>query len=55
MTIDPLHGKSNEDVRNVIGISKLISQGENDVRIGKLKSQEEVFSDIARSLEAKMK
>ena len=47
--------KSYEDMRNAIGILKLISQGENDVRNGKLKSQEEVFSDIAKSLEAKMK
>lgn len=47
--------KSYEDMRNAIGILKLLSQGENDVRDGKLKSQEEVFSDIEKSLEAKLK
>lgn len=47
--------KSYEDMRNTIGILKLLSQGENDVRDGKLKSQEEVFSDIEKSLEAKLK
>ena len=47
--------KSYEDMRNAIGILKLISQGENDIRSGKVKSQEKVFKDIQKSLEAKMK
>jgi len=47
--------KSYEDMRNEIGILKLLSQGENDVWDGTLKSQEEAFSDIEKSLEAKLK
>lgn len=47
--------KSYEDMRNAIGILKLISQGESDVRNGKVKSQEKVFEDIGKSLEAKLK
>jgi len=41
-------------MRNAIGMLKLIAHGENDVRNGKLKTQEEVFSDIDTSLETKM-
>ena len=47
--------KSYEDMKNAIGILKLISQGESDVRNGKVKSQEEVFSDIEKALEDKLK
>lgn len=47
--------KSYENMRNAIGILKLISQGENDVRQGKVKSQEEVFQNIEQSLKAKLK
>jgi len=47
--------KSYEDMRNAIGMLKLIAHGENDVRNGKLKTQEEVFSDFDTSLETKMK
>ena len=39
--------KSYENMRNAIGILKLISQGENDVRQGKVKSQAEVFQNMA--------
>lgn len=47
--------KSYEDMRNAIGILKLISQGESDVRDGKVKSQEDVFSNIEKTLEDKLK
>ncbi len=47
--------KSYENMRNAIGILKLISQGENDVRQGKVKSQAEVFQNIEHSLKAKLK
>ena len=46
--------KSYESMRNAIGILKLISQGEEDIRIGKSKSQEEVFTGIDAMLKAKM-
>ena len=38
--------ESYEDMRNTIGILKLISQGENDIKQGNVKSQEQVFRDI---------
>ncbi len=47
--------ESYENMRNAIGILKLISQGEKDVREGKSKSQEEVFVDIENMLKEKMK
>lgn len=47
--------KSYEKMRNAIGILKLISQGENDIRQGKVASQEEVFQNIEKSLKAKLK
>ena len=47
--------KSYENMRNAIGILKLISQGENDVRQGKVKSQDEVFQNIEQSLKAKLR
>ena len=40
---DPI---SYENMRNAIGILKLISQGEADIRSGKVKSQEDVFNEI---------
>ena len=42
--------KSYENMRNAIGILKLISQGEGDIRNGSVKSQENVFKDIESSL-----
>ena len=42
--------KSYENMRNAIGILKLLSQGEEDVRRGKTKSQEEVFANIETML-----
>jgi hypothetical protein len=47
--------KSYENMRNAIGILKLLSQGEEDVRRGKTKSQEEVFANIEAILKEKMK
>jgi prevent-host-death family protein len=47
--------KSYEDMLNAIGILKLISQGEGDIRKGKVKSQEDVFKDIGISLKEKLK
>ena len=47
--------KSYEDMRNAIGILKLVSQGEEQVRNGKFKSQEEVFENIESFLKDKIK
>ena len=47
--------ESYEDMRNAIGLLKLISQGESDVRNGRVKPQEKVFEDIEKSLKAKLK
>ena len=49
---DPI---SYENMRNAIGILKLISQGEADIRDGKGKSQEDVFKDIEGTLKEKLK
>jgi len=43
--------KSYENMRNAIGILKLISQGEVDIRNGRTKSQEDVFKDIEKEFE----
>jgi len=47
--------ESYEDMRNAIGLLKLIAQGEEDIRTGKARSQEDVFSDVEVSLTEKMK
>ncbi len=47
--------KSYENMRNAIGILKLISQGEGDIKSGRAKSQEDVFKDIEISLKEKLK
>jgi len=47
--------ESYENMRNAIGILKLISQGEEDIRNGKSKTQEEVFANIDNILKEKMK
>ena len=47
--------KSYENMRNAIGILKLISQGEWDIRSGRVKSQEDVFKDIEISLKETLK
>jgi prevent-host-death family protein len=47
--------ESYENMRNAIGILKLISQGEEDIKDGKSKSQDEVFRNIENILKEKMK
>lgn len=47
--------KSYEDMRNAIGILKLISLGEEDIRAGRVKAQEEVFDDMETMLKDKLK
>ena len=42
--------ESYENMRNAISMLKLISQGEQDVKKDKLKSQEEVFANIEKAL-----
>jgi prevent-host-death family protein len=46
---------SYENMRNAIGILKLISQGEADIRKGKVKSQDDVFNSIEANLKDKLK
>lgn len=47
--------QSYENMRNAIGILKLISQGEEEIRDGKSKPQEEVFKNIEDVLNEKLK
>ena len=42
--------KSYEDMRYALGLLKLISQGEEDIRKGKHRSQDEVFSRIGKAV-----
>jgi prevent-host-death family protein len=42
--------ESYENMRNAIGLLKLISEGESDVRNGRVKPHDEVFKDIEKSL-----
>ena len=47
--------KSYEDMRNAIGLLKLISQGEEDIKNGKIRNQEEVFENSENMLKEKGK
>jgi prevent-host-death family protein len=47
--------QSYENMRNAMGMLKLIAQGEGDIRKGKIKSQEDVFKDIEIALKKKLK
>ena len=47
--------KSYENMRNAIGILKLVSGGESDIRAGRIKSQEDVFDEIENALKASPK
>jgi prevent-host-death family protein len=47
--------ESYENMRNAIGILKLVSQGESDIKDGKVRSQEDVFKDIENTLKEKPK
>jgi prevent-host-death family protein len=40
--------ESYENMRKAIGILKLVSLGEEDIRSGKSKSQDDVFSDMEK-------
>lgn len=42
--------KSYENMRNAIGILKLLSQGEEDIKDGRSKPQEDVFENLEKSL-----
>jgi len=42
--------ESYENMRNTIGLLKLISLGEEEIRGGKSKKQNEVFSDLEKRL-----
>jgi len=44
-----------ENMRNALGILKLLAQGEEDIAKGKARKQDEVFSDLEKSLKAKLK
>jgi len=46
--------ESYQNMRNAIGILKLISQGEDEIRGRKSKSQQEVFENIENILKEKM-
>lgn len=47
--------KSYENMRNAIGILKLISQAEEEIKNGRAKPQEEVFANIDKLLKTKLK
>ena len=47
--------ESYENMRNAIGILKVLSQGELDIKNGKIKSQEKLFNEIESSLKGKLK
>jgi len=42
--------KSYEEMRFALGLMKLISQGEEDIRNGNFRPQDEVFSRISKSV-----
>ena len=47
--------ESYENMRNAIGLLKLISQGEEDIKNGKSKPQDEVFEKIEKRMKEKLK
>ena len=46
--------QSYENMRNTIGLLKLISQGEKNIKSGKVKTQTEVFDNIEKKLKEKI-
>ncbi len=42
--------QSYEDMRNALGLLKLISQGEEDIKRGKMRAQAEVFKRLTSQL-----
>jgi prevent-host-death family protein len=47
--------ESYENMRNAIGLLKLISQGEEDLKEGRAKSQKNVFANIENTLKKRTK
>jgi prevent-host-death family protein len=47
--------ESYENMRNAIGILKLLSQGEQDIKDGKSRTQDEVFTNVEKLLKEKTK
>ena len=47
--------ESYENMRNAIGILKMISLGEEDIRTGRVKTQEEVFEAGEKMLKDKLR
>ncbi len=47
--------ESYDNMRKAIGLLKLISQGEEDIKQGNTKTQDRVFKDIEKMLEKKKK
>ena len=45
--------KSYEDMRSALGLLKLIAQGEDEIRKGEFKSQDEVFDRIGKAIKEK--
>ena len=45
--------ESYENMRNAIGLLKLLSQGEEDIKSGKTRSQEGVFANLEQRLAEK--
>jgi len=45
--------QSYESMRNALGLLKLISQGEEDIRKGKVRTKVEVFSRIEKAIRKK--
>ena len=43
-----------ENMRNAIGLLKLISQGEADLKEGKVRPQDDVFKDLENALKEKL-
>lgn len=47
--------ESYQNMRQALGLLKLISQGEEDIRNGRIKPQEEVFAGIDQMLKERLK
>ena len=47
--------ESYENMRNAIGILKIISLGEEDIRAGRVKTQEEVFEAVEKMVKDKLR
>jgi len=45
--------QSYESMRNALGLLKLISQGEEDIRKGKVRTKDEAFSRIEKAIRKK--